>query len=89
MLYPLAMAVLLAGYSYATRDVWSFVGAAAAAAVGCMDYSTRVYAFLSQHVPGINALAAGTLFFLIAAFISLLKAGLLRAWSATKWRLRT
>jgi hypothetical protein len=73
MLYPLAMAALLAGYSRVTGDVWSYAGAAAAAAVGCVDYTGRAYAYLHQRVTGLNALAWGVLFFFLAVLISLLK----------------
>jgi hypothetical protein len=86
MLYPLVMTALLVFYSRATKDIWSYAGAAAAAAVGCTDYSSRLYAFLHDRVAGLNELAWGTLFFLLAAFISLLKSGLRPAWPRRKWR---
>jgi hypothetical protein len=87
MHYPLAMAVLLAGYGHATKDVWSYAGAAAAA-VGCVDYSGRVYVYLHDRVPGLSKLAWGALFFLLAALISLLKSGLRPAWLRRKLRRR-
>ena len=84
MIYPLAMAALLAGYSHATGDVWTYAGGAAAAAVGCADYSGRAYGYLHHRVAGLNELAWALFFFLLAALISLLKSGLRPAWLRRK-----
>ncbi len=86
MFYPLFVASLLAGYGYATRDAWSYFGAAVAAGFGGSAYLVRLYAFLSRHVAGINALVLGALTFLIAALISLVKAGVRPVWMRRKSR---
>jgi hypothetical protein len=81
MLYPLAMSALLAVYSQFKLDLWTYAGAAAAAMVGCLEYATHAYSYLHERVGGLNELAWGAVFFLIAVFISLLKAGMRIAWS--------
>ena len=64
--------------------MWSYAGAAATAAVGCVDYFGRAYSYLHHRVAGLNELAWGALFFLLAALISLLKSGLSPAWLRRK-----
>lgn len=86
MLYPLGIAALLVGYSRVTRDAWSYAGATVAVAVGCLGYSVRLYVYLGQRVIGLNQLAFGGLFFLLAALISLIKAGLGPTALRRRWR---
>ncbi len=57
---------------------------AAAAAFGCTDYSTRAYSYLHARVAGLNELAWGALFFLLAALIGVVKSRLRVAWSRRK-----
>ncbi len=76
MLYPLAMSVLLVLYSHLKLDLWTYAAAAAAASVGCAEYAAHAYSYLHDRVAGLNELAWGALFFLIAVFISLMKTGL-------------
>ncbi len=49
-----------------------------------MDYSTRAYSYLHERVAGLTQLAWGALFFLLAALISVLKAGMRMTWSRRK-----
>jgi hypothetical protein len=78
--YPMTMALLLAGYSRATGDAWSYFGSAAAAAIGCSTISLRAYEHLHDRVAGLRELAWGALFFLLAALISVIKSPLRLAW---------
>ncbi|REK19116.1 MAG: hypothetical protein DWQ37_01615 [Planctomycetota bacterium] len=80
MLYPLAIAALLAAYSRITGDIWSVVGAALAATAAGLDYSSRAYAYLLERIAGLPELTFGVVFFLLAALISMFKAGLRPAW---------
>jgi hypothetical protein len=75
-LYPLAVAVALAGCGYMSGQTWLYAGALASGIIWTIAHFGRVYLQLRNHVIGLNQLAWGLLLFALAALISLLKSGI-------------
>ncbi len=74
--YPLAIAAALTVCGYLAGQSWLYAGALPAGAIWMVAHFGRVYLQLRNQVIGLNQLAWGLLFFVLAAMISLLKSGL-------------
>ena len=75
MVYPPAVAAVLAAWGYLAGLRGLYAGAALSGALWTAAHSGRLYLQLRHQVVGLNQLAWGLLFFLLAALISLVKAG--------------
>jgi hypothetical protein len=86
--YPLFAIVLAATYGYFVRN-WSFLAAAlGTAACWLAVQGGHAYVGLRQHIAGLDKIALGAAFFLVAMSISLIKAGVPQRWLA-RWPHRT
>jgi hypothetical protein len=78
ILYPLLVAGVLASYGWLLGDRWCLISAAASLAVSIVVFAGRGYELLRPYLAGLDQLSLGVLFFVLAALISLSKAGWLR-----------
>jgi hypothetical protein len=78
--YPLVVALLALGYGLLVRDRLFYAAAAAGSAAWLAVAGARGYATLRRLVVGLDQIALGLLFFLLAATISLIKTGAVARW---------
>ena len=76
--YPLLIVAVAAGYGYLTRSRWFYATAAVALTASVSAFGVRGYDQLRHHIVGLGHLAWGLLCFLIAAAISVWKAGFMQ-----------
>jgi hypothetical protein len=76
--YPLSLVVIVASYGRLRHDRWCMASAALSSSVWTAVFATRGYEQLRPFLVGLDQLALGVLFFVLAALISLRKAGWLR-----------
>jgi hypothetical protein len=81
--YPLLSALVAAGYGYAVGGLPYYLASGAILGGGLAVFGSRGYLLLRQRVAGLDRIALGLASFLIAALISLRKAGLARRWFPT------
>jgi hypothetical protein len=76
--YPLLLAGVLASYGWLLGDRWCLASALGAVAISIVVFAARGYEQLRPLLIGLDQLSLGVLFFVLAALISLSKAGWLR-----------
>jgi hypothetical protein len=80
--YPVALAAVAAGYGFLVGGWPFFATSGAILATVLALFGSRGYVILRQQVVGLDRIAWGLASFLLAALISLWKAGLLQRWCA-------
>jgi hypothetical protein len=73
--YPLGLTLALIAYGRLKVDRWLVRSAIVAMAIWAVTFGIRTYDVLRHYLLGIDQLAWGLLFFILAALISLRKAG--------------
>jgi hypothetical protein len=84
--YPIVLSSVAAGYGFLVggRPFFATSGLILAGVLALLG--SRGYALLRPQVAGLDRIALGLASFLVAALISLWKAGLLQCWLARAWR---
>src|SRR5207245_2532297 len=78
--YPLLVAVAALGYARLARHRPSLLAAAACLTAWLIETTWREYGALRRVLAGLDAIALGMAFFVLAALISLGKGGVLGKW---------
>jgi hypothetical protein len=78
--YPVVTALLLAAYGLCLRDRRCRVAAGAAGGGWLVGGGWRAFRALREVIPGLNLIALSLVFFAVAVFVSLAKAGAVSRW---------
>lgn len=78
-LYPLVMLAVALAYGRVVKNRRFFISGAGIAIIWTLTSGVREYDYLHQRLIGLNHIAAGIVFFLVALLISLIKAGVLKS----------